>query len=406
MQDKYERRLVQHDSWDLRDMVASTRAAPLATQTPSAAAEDDRDEPLGDRRLLEARLAESHQGWKLRQPVIEKLVDFFLADGVDPFELWPAEEQRPCWEAAFEEAVEGQSRSAKVEFFGWLQARGTLRANSVTATRQTPPLEAPLVLEEEVGGDGALEAVPTADEETVPKTVIIPTAAGAQYVCAATAWIIYMSRLCTVDEQRWWLSFQQGSLGERCAAVPMVSLQQYSRMSKTSIHNKYLERVLSRNSEVELDVWVEEVATLLANVGLAWASLRLVKVFNTARKVCPLWSVRRRYVQKYFFSSNVGMGLPVELCQQSVFEAMAAETYDTPGAGLSPGGAGGHSAGSALASLNATQVEDLGRVLGDAIRHAIEGRAGSGHSSKGKTKGGAFAAHGKREAGADSAPAH
>ena len=62
MQDKYERRLVQHDSWDLRDMVASTRAAPLATQTPSAAAEDDRDEPLGDRRLLEARLAESHQG--------------------------------------------------------------------------------------------------------------------------------------------------------------------------------------------------------------------------------------------------------------------------------------------------------------------------------------------------------
>jgi len=43
-------------------MVASTRAAPLAAQTPSAAEADDRDEPLGDRRLLEARLAESHQG--------------------------------------------------------------------------------------------------------------------------------------------------------------------------------------------------------------------------------------------------------------------------------------------------------------------------------------------------------
>ena len=34
----------------------------LAAQTPSAAADDDQDEPLGDRRLLEARLAESHQG--------------------------------------------------------------------------------------------------------------------------------------------------------------------------------------------------------------------------------------------------------------------------------------------------------------------------------------------------------
>ena len=386
-------------------MVASTRAAPLATQTPSAAAEDDRDEPLGDRRVLEARLAESHQGWKLRRPVIEALVDFFLRDGVDPFDLWTAEDHRPCWEAAFEEAVEGQSRSAKVEFFGWLAARGTLRANSVTTTR-TPPVESPPVFEEEVGGDGTLEVALTADEEAAPKTVIIPTAAGAQYVCAATTFVIYMSRVCTVDEQRWWLSFQRGDPGERCAGVPIVSLQQYSRMAKTSIHNQYLERVLSRNSESELDAWVEEVATLLGNVGLSWASLRLVKVFNTARKVCPLWTVRRRYVQKYFFSSNVGLGLPVELCQQSVLEAMAAETYGTPGAGLSPGVAGGHNGGSALAPLNDSQVEGLGRILGDAIRHAIEGRAGSGYSSKGKTKGGASSAHGKREAGVDSAPAH
>ena len=62
MRDNYERRLVQHDLWDLRSMVASTRAAPLAAQTPSAAADDDRDEPLVDRRLLEASFAESHQG--------------------------------------------------------------------------------------------------------------------------------------------------------------------------------------------------------------------------------------------------------------------------------------------------------------------------------------------------------
>ena len=32
------------------------------TQTPSAAADDDRDDHLGHRRLLETRLAESHQG--------------------------------------------------------------------------------------------------------------------------------------------------------------------------------------------------------------------------------------------------------------------------------------------------------------------------------------------------------
>jgi|TARA_B100000513_G_scaffold24053_1_gene9275 hypothetical protein len=49
----------------------------------------------------------------------------------------------------------------------------------------------------------------------------------------------------------------------------MISLQQYSRMSKTSTHNQYLERLLSRDSESELDVWVEEVATLLGNAGLS-----------------------------------------------------------------------------------------------------------------------------------------
>jgi hypothetical protein len=125
--------------------------------------------------------------WTLRRPVIEKLIDFYLSDGVDPFSQWPAEDQRPCWEAAFEEAVEGHSKSAKVEFLGWLQARGTLQANSVTT--RTPPVESPPLLEEEVGGDGALEVAPTADKEAAPKTVIIPTAAGAQYVCAATSFV-------------------------------------------------------------------------------------------------------------------------------------------------------------------------------------------------------------------------
>ena len=47
---------------DLRRMALSTRAAPLAAQTPSAAADDDRDEHLGDRRSLETGLAESHKG--------------------------------------------------------------------------------------------------------------------------------------------------------------------------------------------------------------------------------------------------------------------------------------------------------------------------------------------------------
>ena len=68
MRDNYERRLVQDDFLDLRGMVASTRAAFLAAQTPSAAADDGRDEPLGDRRWLAARRADSQQGGVIVAP--------------------------------------------------------------------------------------------------------------------------------------------------------------------------------------------------------------------------------------------------------------------------------------------------------------------------------------------------
>ena len=71
------------------------------------------------------------------------------------------------WEAAFEDAVEGHSKSAKLEFLGWLQARGTLHANGNEGgvTTRTPHVEPPPLLAEEVGGDGALEVAPTVDEE-------------------------------------------------------------------------------------------------------------------------------------------------------------------------------------------------------------------------------------------------
>ena len=47
---------IQHDLFDERGIVLSM------TQTPSAAADDDRDEHFRHRRLLETRFAESHQG--------------------------------------------------------------------------------------------------------------------------------------------------------------------------------------------------------------------------------------------------------------------------------------------------------------------------------------------------------
>ena len=62
----------QHDLFDLRGIVMSL------TQTPSAAADDDRDEHFRHRRLLETRLA----CWRLASQNLTKEVLFvFIDDG-------------------------------------------------------------------------------------------------------------------------------------------------------------------------------------------------------------------------------------------------------------------------------------------------------------------------------------
>ena len=228
------------------------------------------------------------------------------------------------WEAAFEEATEGHSRSSKLQFLGWLEARGTLSAQKDDTTDVTL-VENISPGAEEVGGDGAMERAAAVAKEVAPPTVVIPALKEAQYVCAATAFVVYTSKICSLDEQSWWL-FQQRGPGGRSAGVPIIALPQYTKLAKTSRQVRYLERVLALDGESELDRWGEETASLLGHVGLLWlrASLRLVKVLNSARKICPRWAMRRRYLELYFFTNHAGLGLPVELCQVSMLEAVAA----------------------------------------------------------------------------------
>ena len=151
----------------------------------------------------------------------------FLEDGVDPFVQWPSEDHRPVWEAAFEEATEGHSRSSKLQFLGWLEARGTLSAQKDDTTDVTL-VENISPGAEEVGGDGAMERAAAVAKEVAPPTVVIPALKEAQYVCAATAFVVYTSKICSLDEQSWWLSQQQGPDG-RSAGVPILALPQSSQ---------------------------------------------------------------------------------------------------------------------------------------------------------------------------------
>ena len=222
----------RHVLCDAISMVTS-RSASRAAHAPLFAPDDAPSSlMMVDRSVLEARLAEDHQGWSLRRPVREKLASFFYEDGVDPFVQWPSEDHRPLWEAAFEEAIEGHSRSSKLQFLGWLEARGTLSTQEgdtpdVTLAENISPGA------EEVGGDGAMEMAAAAAKEVAPQTVVIPALKEAQYVGAATAFVVYTSKICSLDEQSWWLSQQRGP-GGHSAGVPIIALPQYTKLAKTS----------------------------------------------------------------------------------------------------------------------------------------------------------------------------
>ena len=343
-----------------------------------------------DRSVLEARLAEDHQGWSLRRPVREKLASFFCAEGVNPFVQWPSEGSRPIWEVAFEEAIEGHSREEKLHFFCWLEASGALSARrddapGVTLGDNISPGA------EESDGDGAMGMAAAAAKEVAPRTIVIPALKEAQYVCAATAFVVYTSKICSLDEQSWWLSQQQGPSG-RSAGVPILALPQYARLTKTSLQVRYLERVLALDSESELDRWGEETASLLGHVGLLWASLRLIKVLNSSQKMCPVWAMRRRYLELYFFTNHVGLGLPVELCQLSMLEAVAAfrSVRNVPTDGFGSEGSDAPAAVTAPPMMSASQFAELARVLTDAVHEAVrdvlDGPPGEGHGFKPKAK--------------------
>ena len=288
----------------------------------------------------------------------------------------------------------------------WLEARGTLSAQKDDTTDVTL-VENISPGAEEVGGDGAMERAAAVAKEVAPPTVVIPALKEAQYVCAATAFVVYTSKICSLDEQSWWL-FQQRGPGGRSAGVPIIALQQYSRLAKTSLQVRYLERALVRDSESELDRWGEETASLLGRVGLTWASLRLVKILNSARKICPMWAMRRRYLELYFFRNHKGLGLPVEVCQMSMFEAVAAfhGVRDVPRSGCGSEGSDAHAAVAASPMMTAPQFTELAQVLADAVQEAaqevLDGPPGEGHGFKPKAKRAASAGSSAQEAAAAS----
>ena len=108
-----------------------------------------------------------------------------------------------------------------------------------------------------------METAAAAAKKVAPQSIVIPTLKEAQCVCAATAFIVYTSKTCSVDEQAWWLSQQRGP-GGRSAGGPIITLPQYSRLAKTSLQVRYLERVLTLDSASELDRWGEETASCWA----------------------------------------------------------------------------------------------------------------------------------------------
>ena len=118
-----------------------------------------------------------------------------------------------------------------------------------------------------------------------------------------------------------------------------------------------------------------------------------------------MWEMRRRYLELYFFTNHLGLGLPVELCQTSVLEAVAAFHQVVPSVPTNGVGSPGSDAPAAVAAspmMSAPQFAELARVLADVVHDAVQdgldGPPVEGHGFKPKAKRTASAGSSAQEA--------
>ena len=284
---------------------------------------------------LRAEFARAYGGHKIREPVQAQLVAHLTAMGEPLAELGldvtkeTLEEWTDIWQGTLEDAGLDGKRDAAV-FIAWGRARCSVAERGATAMTANdtslennalgPAEKAVKILE----GSGV--ALSEAVRAKLTREFAEAAAGDFKSQCcnAVTVFILYLGRMPTDDEIRWWnRDFRLGG-GSSGGKIDITRHEGYVRMHSKTSEGDVLTLARAIKNETRFPVWVLNTMEALTKAGKTLACVQLTRVLLQADKnSVGVWNVKAAYLHGYFFEEYLGLGMPEVTAFNSALHAVA-----------------------------------------------------------------------------------
>ena len=298
--------------------------------------------PLDDvgKAALRAEFAKVYGVHKLRGSVQALLVAFFAERGEPVAELGldvtkdALEDWHDLWRGTLEDAAVTSKRD-QAAFLAWGRARCSLVVRSraeVTdkedgkgaETAAEGPAERALRIME---GSGV--AIPEPVRAKLMRDFKEAEAGDFESQCcnAVTVFILYLGRMPSEDEIRWWNREFKMAGGSSGGKVDITRQEGYVTMHRKTNEGDILTLARALKQETRFSVWVLNTMEALTKAGKTLACVQLTRVLLQADKnSVGVWSVKAGYLHGYFFEEYLGVGLPHVTAMNSALHAVALGT--------------------------------------------------------------------------------
>lgn len=356
-----------------------------------------------------AELAKQYGKYKLRPAAQALLVDHLAAEGEALAEAGldvtkdDVQEWETIWEGTLADAGVGQKRDLAI-FLAWGKARCSV---AVRATAAGP-------------GNGAADAA--ADDSSRSNDhagralrvlegsgVVIPESVRAKLVkdfeenaagdyqeqCsnAVTVFILYLGRMPTAEEIRWWDRDYKLGGGANGGKIDITRSEGYVKMHNKTSEGDVLTLARALKNETRFSAWVVTTMEALSKAGKPLACVQLTKVLLQADKnSAGNWAVKSAYLHGYFFEEYLGIGMPQVTALNSALHALASGprgSKEKPLSEVVPSGSRSDPFGSLPGSASQVGTSDVSSAitaLQDMMREALapikELKEGKGASEK------------------------
>ena len=286
-----------------------------------------------------AELAKQCGKYKMRPVVQAQLVQHFadmgeaLAEAGLDVTKEDVEEWETIWKGTLSDAGVTQNRDVAI-FLAWGKAQCSVAARAGGQTIQTGP--------------AADDDVPSQDNDPAARAlrllegsgIVIPEDVRAKLVkdfkeieagsysiqcCnAVTVFIIYLGRMPTGEEIKWWNRDYKLGGGANGGKIDITRSEGYVKMHNKTAAGDVLTLARALKQEERFSSWVVTTMEALSKAGMPLACVQLTRVLLQADKnSVGVWSVKSGYLHGYFFEEYLGLGMPEVTAFNSALHAVA-----------------------------------------------------------------------------------